>query len=104
MREWVNAGDREGKVWVVLVSEPETSGFDAKSKSGRVPVEWLALGRRIEEVELVEAQDALVDLSTLLAPTILITSPSSVTTSTSTGSGSTGPRTMMPGFSSLAFI
>jgi hypothetical protein len=27
-----------------------------------------------------------------------------VTTSTSMGSGSTGPRTIMPGFNSLAFI
>ena len=30
-------------------------------------LEWLALRRRIEELELVEAQDALVDLSGLLA-------------------------------------
>jgi hypothetical protein len=56
-------------------------------------------------MKLVKAQDTLMDLSGLLtAPTILMTSPSGVTTSTSTGSGSTGPRTMMPGLSSLAFI
>jgi hypothetical protein len=32
----------------------------------RVTVEWLALGRRIEELELVEAEDTLVHLSGLL--------------------------------------
>jgi hypothetical protein len=42
--------------------------------------------------------------STNPASTILITSPSGVTMSTSMGSGSTGPRTMMPDFSSFAFI
>jgi hypothetical protein len=67
VRQWVNPGYREGKVWVVLVSESETCGFDAKAEARRVPVEWLALGRRLEGVELVEAQDALVDLSRLLA-------------------------------------
>ena len=67
MRQWVNAGDGERKVWVVLVSEPETGGFDAKAEARRVAVEWLALGRRIEELELVEAQNTLVDLSGLLA-------------------------------------
>jgi hypothetical protein len=35
--------------------------------SGRIAVEWLALGRRVEELKLVEPQHALVDLSALLA-------------------------------------
>ena len=67
MRQWVDAGDGEGKVWVVLVGESETCGFDAKAEARRVAVEWLALGCRIEELELVEPQDALVDLPGLLA-------------------------------------
>ena len=104
VRQWVDAGDGEGKVWIVLVGEPETCGFEAKAEARRIAVEWLALRCRIEELELVEPQHTLVDLLFWPAPTILITSPSGVTTSTSIGSGSTGPRTMMPGFSSLAFI
>src|ERR1700756_52011 len=67
MREWVNAGDGERKVWVILVSEPKACSFDAKAEPRRVAVKWLPLGRRVEELELVEAQDALVDLSGLLA-------------------------------------
>ncbi len=67
VRQRIDAGDRERKVRVVLVGEPETRGFDAKAEARRVAVEWLALGRRIEELELVEAQDTLVDLSGLLA-------------------------------------
>ena len=62
MREWVNAGNGEGEVRIILVGEPQTCGFDAKAEARRVAVEWFALGRRIEEVKLVEAQDTLVDL------------------------------------------
>lgn len=69
VRQWVDTRDGEGKVWVVLVSEPETCGFDAKAEARRIAVERLALGRRIEKLELVEAQDTLVDLSSLLTCT-----------------------------------
>ena len=41
--------------------------FDTKAEARRVAVERLALGRRIEELELVEAQDTLMDLPGLLA-------------------------------------
>src|SRR5260370_42144602 len=69
MRQRVNARDGEGKIWVVLVSEPQARGLNTEAEARRVAVEWLALGRRIEELELVEAQDSLVDLSSLLART-----------------------------------
>jgi hypothetical protein len=39
------------------------------AEARRIAVEWPALGCRIEELELVEAQDTLVDLSGLLART-----------------------------------
>ena len=67
MRQWINSRDGEGKVRVVLIGKPKTRGFDAKAEARRVAVERLALGCRIEELELVEAQDTLVDLSGLLA-------------------------------------
>ena len=67
MRQWVDARDGEGKVWVILVSEPQARGLNAEAEARRVAVEWLALGRRIEGLELVEAQDSLVDLSGFLA-------------------------------------
>jgi hypothetical protein len=40
----------------------ELEPLDRPKPDNRI-VEWLALGCRIEELELVEAQDALVDLS-----------------------------------------
>jgi hypothetical protein len=61
------AGER--KVWVILVCEPKTCCFDAKAEARRVAVEWFVLGYRIEEMELIKAQDTLVDLSGLLART-----------------------------------
>jgi hypothetical protein len=67
--KWVNARDGERKVWVILVGEPQARGLNTEAEAPRVAVEWLALGRRIEELELVEAQDTLVDLPGLLAST-----------------------------------
>jgi hypothetical protein len=69
VRQWVNARDGEGKVWIILVSEPQARGLNTEAEARRIAVEWLALGCRIEELELVEAQDTLVDLSGLLART-----------------------------------
>ena len=67
VRQRIDAGDGEREVWVVLVGQPEARGLDAKAEARRVAVEGLALGRRFEELELVEAQDTLVDLSSLLS-------------------------------------
>jgi hypothetical protein len=69
VRQWVDARDGEGKVWVILVSEAQARSLNTEAEARRVAVEWLALGRRIEELELVEAQDTLVDLSGFLART-----------------------------------
>jgi hypothetical protein len=63
MREWVNAGDGERKVWVILVSEPKACSFDAKAEPRRVAVKWLALGRRVEECR----PSALVGQNELIA-------------------------------------
>jgi hypothetical protein len=38
-----------------------------QAEARRIAVEWLALGRRVEELKLVEPQHALMDLSGLLA-------------------------------------
>jgi hypothetical protein len=54
VRQWVNARDGEGKVWIILVSERQARGLNTEAESRRVAVEWLALGCRIEELELVE--------------------------------------------------
>ena len=67
VRQRIDAGDRERKIRVVLVGEPKPSGLNAEAETRRVAVEWLALWRSIEELELVEPQDALVDLPGLLA-------------------------------------
>ncbi len=69
MRQRIDAGDGEREVWIILVGEPQARRLNAKTEARRVTVKWFVLGRRIEELELVEAQDALVDLSCLLART-----------------------------------
>ena len=67
VRQWVNSSDGEGKVRIVLVSEPEACGFDTKAEARRITVERLAFGCRIKEMELVKTQNPLVHLSGLLA-------------------------------------
>jgi hypothetical protein len=67
VRQWIDSGDGERKIWVILVGKPQSRRLNTEAEARRVAVEWLALGRRIEELELVEAQNTLVDPSGLLA-------------------------------------
>jgi hypothetical protein len=53
----------------VLRSVTPPSFFDSRAEARWVTVKWLAFGFRFEELELVEAQDTLVDLSGLLSRT-----------------------------------
>ena len=53
VRQWVNAGDREGEVWIVLVGEPQACGLDAETEARRVAIEWLAFRSRLKELKLV---------------------------------------------------
>ncbi len=58
-----DAGDGEGEIRVVLVSQAQAQGLDSQPEAMRVAVEWLLLGRRLQSAQLLTAQDGLVNLA-----------------------------------------
>ena len=97
VRQRVDAGDGEREVGVVLVGEAEAHGLDAEAEARRVAVERLALGRRVEDGRAARGEDALVDLSGLLARADDLDSLTERRDDEHLDRlGKTGPRTMLP--------
>ena len=106
VRQRIDAGDGEREVGVVLVGQAQPQGFDQGGNVSASPSKGSCLGRDFELRELAAELRTARELARSSVPcrSSLTDAPIGTTTSTCTGSGKIGPRTMTFGFRLFACI